>query len=415
MILEHLRREDLVRIAYHLSAEEGTALFWSGGDLDSAKESFLFLCPIERLEASEWEQLETMKPGLWAGYLGYEMGAVADRDCRRARRSAPTPDALFYRYAACIRVGVEAELVVDETASESARWLFEPNFWKDMPLPLPFCSLFRFMYPMETAEVFTQKVEAALDYIRAGDAYQLCLSHECWLEGQGDPFQLFWELSRRNPSPFSAYLNCGSFQVVSGSPERFLHREGERLETRPIKGTAPRGKTKREDLENLQRLLDSEKEQAELMMITDLLRHDLGKVSVPGSVRALEVGRIEAYANVFHRLSVVTGQLREGISSLEALRQAFPGGSISGCPKLRALEIIDAIEQRPRGIYTGAIGYFWGEKAFDFNLAIRTLVAFPDRLNIQLGAGIVADSDPMREYEETVHKGTTVFEVLGVA
>lgn len=201
---------------------------------------------------------------------------------------------------------------------------------------------------------------------------------------------------------------------MSSSPERFLQKRGNVLETRPIKGTAPRGKTVAEDLNHKKNLLKSEKELAELMMITDLMRNDLGKISVNGSVEVSLLCGCEAYHNVFHLFSIVRSRVLAKFHPLEIVRACFPGGSITGCPKLRAMEVIAELEQRPRGIYTGSIGYFSQNGDFDLNIAIRTLMMTEGKINVQLGGGIVIDSQPRKEYEETYHKGRSIFEILNL-
>jgi para-aminobenzoate synthetase component 1 len=200
--------------------------------------------------------------------------------------------------------------------------------------------------------------------------------------------------------------------MISTSPERFLCKKDQWLETRPIKGTIQRGKTVEEDEILKKKLLSSSKERAELLMITDLMRNDLGKISVIGSVQALEIWRCEAYTNVFHLLSIIRSQARPELTPLDIVRSCFPGGSITGCPKLRAMEVIDQLEERSRGIYTGAIGYFTGGGNFDLNIAIRTLVANNHFFSLQLGGGIVIDSNPEEEYQETLFKGASIFQIL---
>ncbi|MCB1113056.1 MAG: anthranilate synthase component I family protein, partial [Chlamydiia bacterium] len=185
------------------------------------------------------------------------------------------------------------------------------------------------------------------------------------------------------------------------------------LETRPIKGTMPRGVTPEEDRQNMHQLLQSEKERSELLMITDLMRNDLAKISIPGTVATEKIWQCEAYTNVFHLLSIITSALEPSVHPVDAVRSCFPAGSITGCPKLRSMEAIAAIEKRRRGIYTGAIGYFAGNGDFDFNVAIRTLSCSRDQVDLQLGGAVVIDSDPDKEYDETLYKGESLFKALG--
>ncbi len=264
----------------------------------------------------------------------------------------------------------------------------------------------------DTMESYVDKIQRAKEFIKSGDVYQINLSQQWEFLGERDPFDLFKRLAVLNPAPFSAYLYLKDFSIISSSPERFLEKRGDILETRPIKGTAPRGKTPAEDAESKQRLLASEKERAELMMITDLMRNDLGKISAIGSVEVPLLCGCEAYQNVFHLYSTVNSRVLSSFNPIDIVRSCFPGGSITGCPKLRAMEVIEELEKRPRGIYTGSIGYFSQNGDFDFNIAIRTLLVADIKVVVQLGGAIVIDSDPLKEYEETYHKGRSIFEIL---
>jgi para-aminobenzoate synthetase component 1 len=248
--------------------------------------------------------------------------------------------------------------------------------------------------------------------IYSGDIYQVNLSQQFVFKGKRNPFDIFYKLTQTNPAPFSAYLRLKNFSVVSSSPERFLTKQEGWLESRPIKGTMPRGKTPEEDQKNLTALLNSEKNKAELLMITDLTRNDLGKVSVPGSVSTLKTNSVASFENVHHLFSVIKSRALPGLHSVELLKACFPGGSITGCPKLSAMEVIAKLENRARGLYTGSIGYFSDNGDFDFSIAIRTLVISDEEIEVQLGGAIVADSDPREEYEETMHKGSSIFNAL---
>ena len=228
----------------------------------------------------------------------------------------------------------------------------------------------------------------------------------------GDSYSLFKALYQLNPAPFFAYVNAGDHQIVSTSPERFLLRSGSRVETRPIKGTRPRGKTPEQDREMKAALARSPKDDAELSMIVDLLRNDIGKVCAGGSVAVTQHKRLEAYQNVYHLVSVVQGTLAEGKDSVDLIRATFPGGSITGCPKIRSMEIIDELESHRRHVYTGSIGYISFHDTMDLSIAIRTATVVGDRLVFSVGGGIVYDSDPEDEYEETLHKGQTLMSVF---
>ena len=263
-----------------------------------------------------------------------------------------------------------------------------------------------------TRSDYMSSVQRIKDYIAAGDVYQVNLSQRFEMGFAGDSFGLFKTMYHMNPAPFFAYVNAGDHQIVSTSPERFLLRRGSRVETRPIKGTRPRGETPEKDRQMKTELARSPKDDAELSMIVDLMRNDIGKVCAGGSVVVTRHKRLEAYQNVYHLVSVVEGSLAEGNGSVDLIRAAFPGGSITGCPKIRAMEIIDELETCRRHIYTGSIGYISFHDTMDLSIAIRTATIAGNRLVFSVGGGIVHDSDPEDEYEETLHKGRTLMSVF---
>ncbi len=263
-----------------------------------------------------------------------------------------------------------------------------------------------------TRDDYVAAVQRIRDYIAAGDVYQVNFSQRFEMGIEGDSYTLFKTLYQMNPAPFFAFVNAGDHQVVSTSPERFLMRRGRRVETRPIKGTRPRGKTPEQDLEMKAALECSHKDDAELSMIVDLLRNDIGKVCQGGSVAVAQHKRLEAYQNVYHLVSVVEGTLADGSSSVDLIRAAFPGGSITGCPKIRSMEIIDELETHCRHVYTGSIGYISFHGTMDLSIAIRTAIRMGDRLVFSVGGGIVYDSDPLDEHEETLHKGRTLISLF---
>ncbi len=257
-------------------------------------------------------------------------------------------------------------------------------------------------------EEYLQNVRRALEYIAAGDIYQVCLSHRFSTSFQGDPWPLYIALRKASPAPHAAYLTLEDETILSSSPECFLKMSGRTISTRPIKGTRPRRQATAEDEREAQELQSSPKEIAELIMITDLERNDLGSVCEYGSVCAPRLAELERYAQVFHLVSTVEGNLREGVSQVAAVAACFPGGSISGAPKKRALEIISELEPTPRGLFTGAIGYFGYNGESQFSIAIRTIVIRDGEASFHVGAGITADSDPEREWEETLHKAAGI-------
>ena len=257
---------------------------------------------------------------------------------------------------------------------------------------------------------FITIVEQAQEWIAAGDIYQVNLAHRFQAPRQANDaaFDRYERLRSISPAPYSAFLNIGGQQILSTSPECFLRMSGQSISTRPIKGTRPRFSDPLLDEQSAYDLITSEKEVSELVMITDLERNDLGQLCEYGSVEARDLLTLERFAQVFHLVSTVSGTLRSDIDHFEALRRCFPGGSITGAPKKRAREIIDFLEPRPRGLYTGAIGYIGWNGESQFNIAIRTLVGEQDHWHFHVGAGIVADSNPEAEYEETLHKAAGI-------
>lgn len=274
---------------------------------------------------------------------------------------------------------------------------------------------FRLTTPLEsnmTREQYIAMVRRAQEYIAAGDVYQVNLSQRFAAGWEGSPWTLYQRLQRESPVPFGAFLDLGERWVVSASPERFLHVHEGVVETRPIKGTRPRGRTQAEDARLARELRASEKDRAENLMIVDLLRNDLGKVCRLGSVRVPALWQTEGYSNVWQLVSAVTGELRPEADAVSALEAAFPGGSVTGCPKIRAMEIIEELEPARRGIYCGGIGYLGFDGTMDTSIVIRTIVLTRDRLYLQVGGAVVADSDPQAEYDETLVKAQAARRVL---
>ena len=256
----------------------------------------------------------------------------------------------------------------------------------------------------QTREEFEARVARAQEYIAAGDIYQVNLAQKMSTRFTGNSYSLFEHLLARSPAPGAAFLDFGDTCVLSASPELFLRIRGRHITTRPIKGTRPRSRDPLRDEQLAFELLTDPKELAELIMITDLERNDLGRICEYGSVTVSELVQLERFAQVFHLVSTIEGILRPGVDALAAVRACLPGGSISGAPKRRACEIIHELEPCPRGIYTGIIGYFDDSGDAAFSMAIRTMVLEGEQLHFSVGSGITAGSIPAREYEETLHK-----------
>lgn len=357
-----------------------------------------------------------------AGYVGYDWGAELERIVRPpADRLTPhLPDvalALYDWVIAWDHLEEKAWLIAignDERATARTAWVRDrlvaaPPAIRDHAAPVPEPP--RSNVPRAEYEACVSRIR---EYIAAGDVYQVNLSQRFHAPFVGSALALYRRLRARNPAPFGAYLEFAGAQVASISPERFLRLDAttRAAEARPIKGTRPRGSTATRDAALARELLESEKDRAENVMIVDLLRNDLGKVCRPGTVRVPKLFALESHPTVHHLVSTVTGELADGADAFDLLRAAFPGGSVTGAPKIRAMEIIAELERAPRGLYCGAIGYVSATGAMDFNIPIRTIVLQGGNATFHAGAGIVWDSEPAAEYEETLAKARTMIEAL---
>jgi para-aminobenzoate synthetase component 1 len=262
---------------------------------------------------------------------------------------------------------------------------------------------------------YIKAVARAREYIIAGDIFQVNLSQRFETDLTVSPYQLYQRLRQINPAPFASYLNFDGITIVGASPERFLKVAGDSVETRPIKGTKPRGKDSAQDSLLAQELLDSIKDRAENVMIVDLERNDIGRVCQYGSVKVTELAILETFPTVFHLTSTVVGRLRPGVNRIDLLKATFPGGSITGAPKVRAMEIIDELEPTRRSVYTGAIGYLSFSSNLDLNIVIRTFLIKGDKAYFQVGGAIVYDSEPEAEYQETLDKARALIQALRLA
>ncbi|MFH0847125.1 MAG: aminodeoxychorismate synthase component I [Chloroflexota bacterium] len=265
-----------------------------------------------------------------------------------------------------------------------------------------------------THKEYLDTVRKAREYIIAGDIFEVNISQRFEAELAITPYELYRRLRKINPAPFACYLGFPEVQVVSASPERFLRLRGDLVETRPIKGTRPRGGTPQEDEALVREILGSPKDRAENIMIVDLERNDLGRVSQFGSVKVTELAILETYPTVFHLTSTVMGKLREGKNAIDLLKATFPGGSITGAPKVRAMEIIDELEPTRRSVYTGSIGYLGFNGDIDLNIAIRTFLVKGKKAYFQVGGAVVYDSEPEAEYQETLDKAKALIAALSL-
>lgn len=266
--------------------------------------------------------------------------------------------------------------------------------------------------PNMDKDTYLNSVRRIKEYIRTGDIYQANMTQRFETELRDEPVALYKKLRDINPAPFASYLDFGDGQIVSSSPERFLKVRDGKIETRPIKGTLPRGATPEEDERLKQELQNSKKDRSELLMIVDLERNDLSRVAKTGTVEVPELFVIESYATVHHLVSTVTAELREDLSVVDLLEASFPGGSITGAPKIMAMKVIDELEPTQRNIYTGSTGYLDFNGNADLNIVIRTIICKNDKAYFQVGGGIVWDSDEYKEYDETLDKARALMNAL---
>ena len=371
------------------------------------------------------EELGAVRPGIEGvpfvggavGYFGYDLARRIERIPTLAQDAEQIPD---------MAVGIyDWALVVDHQAQRSRVVAADPARLREGvglvesaiadrragPPRAPFRVLDRVRSNLSHAQ-YLDAIGRIKHYLREGDCYQVNFAQRFSAPAEGDPWQAYQGLRQINPAPFGAYLDTPGCRVLCSSPERFLRVRGRDVETKPIKGTAPRGRDPIEDLMLADALRTSPKDRAENVMIVDLLRNDLGKVCAIGSVHVPRLFALERYARVHHLVSTVRGRLAEGRTALDLLRACFPGGSITGAPKVRAMEIIEELEPHRRGVYCGAIGYIGFDGAMDTNIAIRTLVHSDGIIRLWAGGGIVADSDPESEYRESYHKAAALLDLL---
>jgi anthranilate synthase component 1 len=266
-----------------------------------------------------------------------------------------------------------------------------------------------------TREAFHEIVKRAKEYIEAGDVFQVVLSQQFRIPLQVDPFTIYRHLRVINPSPYLFFVRCEGPVLIGASPEILVRLDGQQIDVRPIAGTRPRGQTPEEDRALEAELLADPKERAEHLMLVDLGRNDVGRVAEVGSVRVNEFGVVERYSHVMHIVSNVQARLRQGLDWLDLLRATFPAGTLSGAPKVRAMEIIDELETLRRGPYGGCVGYVDYSGNMDTAIAIRTMLVKDGQIFLRAGAGIVADSDPESEFQETINKGRALIEAIDLA
>ncbi|MCV3214788.1 aminodeoxychorismate synthase component I [Plectonema radiosum NIES-515] len=357
----------------------------------------------------------------FVGYFGYELKAECGS---QLNYPSSLPDAMFLLADRMIAIDHQEQTLYllcliqqgQTTASEAwFEWIGQQI--NNLPPLLPIIPekaqtpvIFRLSRSKRT---YLGDIKTCLQEIHEGETYQVCLTNQINTDTTPDPLAFYRSLRGINPAPYAAFLRFGDVAIACSSPERFLRidRQGW-VETKPIKGTLPRGKTPEEDFILRERLRNSEKDRAENLMIVDLLRNDLGRVCAVGTVHVPKLMDVETYATVHQLVTTIRGHLRTDISATDCIRNAFPGGSMTGAPKLRTLEIIDRLEQSARGVYSGAIGFLGLNGSADLNIVIRTAVLTPEQTSIGVGGGIVALSDPQMEFEETMLKAKALIHAM---
>jgi len=347
------------------------------------------------------------------GFISYDFGRTLERIPSSALDDLHTPDLMFAFYDTVVAYDLEAhEAYLVHSNEDSTQILRRMLTETESPSPDEIGPLNGQHSGTFSRDSYLAAVAEIKRSIRNGYVYQVNLSQRFEMPWPHSAWSLYERVRTYNPAPMSAYLDCGSLSIVSASPERFLRQTGPRLETRPIKGTRPRGLTADVDRQLGEELVKSSKDRAEHIMIVDLERNDLGRIAEVGSVQVTNMMSLESFPSVHHLTSTVTATALRHATPGSILRATFPGGSITGAPKIKAMEMIEHLEPTRRGVYTGAIGYLSDTGDFDLNIAIRTILVKSGRAFLQVGGGIVADSDPEAEYQETLDKGRSLFAAL---
>lgn len=359
---------------------------------------------------------DTIFAGGALGYWGYDL-ARAEAHLPDRERTIPDMMVGLYDWAIVVDHRAQTCRLVSHGLLPQTRENWHALQARLDAAPSPGVSEKFYVFGKPVANFTRAEYHAAIhkihQYIRAGDCYQVNLAQRFKVPVEGDAWMAYLKLREISPAPFMAFMQLpdatdAQFQVLSNSPERFLQADDEHVETRPIKGTRPRDADPMRDAANAAELQQSPKDRAENLMIVDLLRNDIGKVCRTGSIRADTLFELQSFANVHHLVSIVTGKLKPDATAVSLLRACFPGGSITGAPKLRAMQIIDELEPNTRGIYCGAIGYIGFDGKMDTNIAIRTAVVQSQQFTYYAGGGVVIDSNAENEYQETLNKAVSM-------
>jgi len=410
---------------YSIIAPRPEFIFSFDGDkisiIQNDKIEILTAEPIEHLKKlfyelkSKYNLNEFVFPSFccgFAGYLSYDFGLRIEKVISKNNSNYNFPEILFGFFKSTLVFNHETKKYTAYSLDNVKEFLY--RLFKRYSIQ-KFSDAKFISKPTSnfTKEEYIKIVQKAREYIEAGEIYQVNLSQQFSCETKDHPVQIYSRLRKTNPAPFSALICIDKNRwILSSSPELFIDLKNKRAITKPIKGTIRRGNSTEEDEKLKDQLFNSEKDSAELLMIVDLERNDLGKVSKPGSVKVNSLKKVETYASVHHLVAEIESELEDGKDIFDLIKAMFPGGSITGAPKKRSMEIIDELEKCKRGVYTGSIGYIDLSGNSKFNIAIRTIVYDNQKLFFNLGGGIVYDSEPEKEYEETLHKGKKIFESI---
>lgn len=395
--------------------EDGRVKTMDGNPLDILQEK-LNLYKIER------EEIPFVGGGV--GYFSYELAHLMEKLPNTVKKDVDIPEMVmgFYdgiiiidhrddkKYIGAIGFKENIEEIIKKIEKNIEQYEFQLKMKKNKETVVKNRDINSNM----TEDYYLASIKKLKDYIYSGDIYQVNFTQRFECDFEGDSNELYKNLKTINPAPFAAYLDFGEGKIISSSPERFIKLTDGTIETRPMKGTRPRGKSKAEDEKLKAELINSEKDRAELLMIVDLMRNDISRVAKTGSVKVTELFHLEEYATVLQMVATIEGELKDELSAVDIIKSTFPGGSITGAPKIRAMEIIDELETTARNIYTGSIGYLGFDGDMDLNIAIRTIVLKDEKAYFQVGGGIVWDSDPHEEYEESLVKGRALVKALNI-
>lgn len=400
---------------YRILKEEQGKLFVNGHPQEGSIEACLSAFLAQEKEAHDFP-LPLIAGAI--GYFSYDYGRKFEAIPSANPKSYDIPDALFVFYDNLIIEDIHNEKLYVTArgelapAKDSIEALVREIESSPAFLPPPKNPVtIDFQADFEKKD-YKKTIEKMISYIESGDIYITNMTQQLSVQSENDPFSVYCYLRTHNPAPFGGYFQYDDFQIAGASMERFLQVKDGQVETRPIKGTRPRGKTPEEDEAYRRELEESEKDHSELLMVVDLERNDLNHVCQAGSVKVTKHFEIEEYATVFHLVTTVVGTLEEGKDNLSLIEAAFPGGSITGTPKIRAMEIIDELEHHQRGLYTGSMGYFSLDGSCDFNIVIRTALHKDGMYYLGVGGGITCESEPQFEYEETLQKAKAVLEAI---